>query len=322
MVRGWRCNQTSCLLFMRLLPILPGPFSYGCSTDMTAHPVFRPITLLGLLAANAQAIDLQPGDIRAPRPGLSAIQLTLQHSDWGDRYVDGKRQPGSPEIATQTYQMRVGHAYELVGHPAYSYLQLSSGYVHPEGTLSNLEGDSGLSDLGFATALWPYANHETKTYLGIAAYLMAPTGSYDAQRKFNIGQNRYQAALQVGVQKETLPDTHWMAAADGLYFGTNTDYGANHADLEQRMLYSLQTGLRYDFSPTYALAGTYFYSKGGETLVNDRARDDAIETHRYQITGIANLSFGRLTLQYGGDLETRNGFMENDRFIMRYTMVF
>jgi hypothetical protein len=92
--------------------------------------------------------------------------------------------------------------------------------------------------------------------------------------------------------------------------------------LLQKNLYNFQTGLRYGINDRYSLAAVHFYSQGGETNVNGIDKNDATSLQRWQITGAANFDFGKITVQYGRDLETRNGFIETSRLIIRYGMRF
>jgi hypothetical protein len=278
--------------------------------------------LIGLPTLSATALDLQPGEVRAPEMGSTHLQLTQQYSQRGDRYINGEKQTGDPKIVASMFQVRLGHAFELAGHTAYVYAQTPMGYVHPGGSLSSLTGDTGIGDTMLAFAFWPYANHQTETYFGLAGYLSVPTGSYSPERSLNMGENRYRSALQAGYQTPIAENLHWMGAVDAVWYGKNTEFGANHDTLEQDTLYTAQTSLRYNFTTKYALAAAYFYSQGGETSRNDRHRDDITRLHRYQISGIASLPFGRVTLQYGGDLETENGYIEKSRWILRYTRGF
>ena len=100
-------------------------------------------------------------------------------------------------------------------------------------------------------ALWPYANRETQTYFGTAFYLTLPTGSYDANQPFNMGENRYRTAFQVGYETPIANKLAGMAVFDAVWFGDNTDAPVPHKaqKLEQDTLYTAQFGLRYDFKP-------------------------------------------------------------------------
>lgn len=275
-----------------------------------------------LWTQHAIAIDLQPGEIRAPKPGVNLFLATYQHSERGDYYLHGDKQAGDPEIQSTQYQVRLGRSFEVAEHPAFLYAQTPMGYVHPEGQLSPLEGDAGVGDTTFLLALWPYANHQTQTYLAVGAYFTIPTGSYDHARSFNMGANRYNAALQAGFQSPVVGQLSWMAAVDAVWFGDNDEYGVARNTLEQKALYTAQAGLRYDISPRYSIAAAYFYTAGGETSVNDHYRDDFIQLQRYQLSALANFAFGRITVQYGNDLKTENGFIEDSRLLVRYSILF
>jgi hypothetical protein len=217
--------------------------------------------------------------------------------------------------------VRLGRTFEVAEHPAIFYIQTPMGYVHPD-LVSKPEGDAGMGDTSMLLAFWPYANRETETYLAIGAYLTLPTGSYDNKRSFNVGQNRYSSALQLGLQTALSKQLHWMAALDAVKFGDNNEFGVQRKTLEQNALYTAQAGLRYDLNATYSIGATYFYTVGGETIVNGINRDDVTRLNRYQLSGILNSSFGRITLQYGRDIDTENGYIEDSRWILRYTKLF
>ena len=271
----------------------------------------------------ASAIDLQPGEIRAPLAGRSLVQFSTVYSQRSDYYVNSHKISGRPEYQALQYQLRLAHAFEIDEQPSIVYAQLPITNVQPQG--SSISGDSGVGDTTFAFAYWPYANRETQTYFGIAAYLIAPTGSYSDRRIFNVGENRYRGALQLGVQTPITDSLTWMAALDTVWSGKNNDCGLaclNHQTLEQKPLYTLQSGLSYAINPTFSLATAYFYSVGGETSWDGINKNNLTQLQRYQVSGIANFSFGRILLQYGGDLDTRNGYLEDSRWIVRYIKPF
>jgi hypothetical protein len=61
---------------------------------------------------------------------------------------------------------------------------------------------------------------------------------------------------------------------------------------------------------------------GGETTLNVVDKGDITQLQRYQLSGVAHFSFGRIILQYGGDIKTENGYFEDQRVILRYTAIF
>lgn len=281
------------------------------------------LSLLLLISDGAYAIDLQPGEITAPKANVNFIQMSYQNSTRGDKYVKGHKQISDSKIDTAQYLVRLGHTFDINQYPAVFYLQVPvHSNIKPSGSLSNLESDKGLGDTSFLLGLWPYSNHESETYLAIGAYLTVPTGSYDNNRLINIGENRFKTAMQIAYQKRLFDQAHFNFAFDAVKFGSNDAFTQNNITLEQKSLYTAQTGAMYHIDSTYSVGGVYFYTAGGETIRNDRKMDDMTRLQRYQITGIANFSFGRLTLQYGGDIKTENGYFEESRWIFRYTSRF
>lgn len=282
------------------------------------------VHFFGLLAAiafclPAAAVDLQPGEIRAPQAGVDAMTLTWQFSERGTRHVNGQAQAGDPRIVTSQLQARFGHGFEFAERPAYAFVQVPAGYVHPQAALSAQPGDAGLGDATVLLAWWPHADRAAQRYLAVAGYLTLPTGSYSAQRNFNMGGNRYSGSLQTGFQLPLADRVHWMTAVDGTWFGRNADYRATHDVLEQKPLYVAQSAVQYFLDEHYSVAAGYFHTVGGETSVNGLRRNDTTRSQRYQLSGIANFGFGRFTLQYGGDLRTENGYIENRRWTLRLT---
>lgn len=281
---------------------------------------FYGLPFLALLQISpSYAVDLQPGEIQAPKSGINFVQLAYQYSKRGDRYSHGEKQSGDTAIQSTQVQIRLGHSFEISQYPALVYVQTPIGYVHPEGSLSRFEGDAGVGDTTFLQAIWPYANRETRTYLGIGTYLIIPTGSYHPERSFNVGENRYRWTLQVGYQTALAERLHAMAAVDASWFSENDEFGQRRDTLKRQVLYVGQMGLRHNINSSYALGATYFFTTGGETRINGVDRDDKMRLHRYQVSGIVNFSFGQVTLQYGNDLETENGYIEDQRWILRYT---
>ena len=264
------------------------------------------------------AIDLQPGDATAPPPGLRSVQLS---------YLNAERVGASNARIDQTQvQFRYIQSFELNNQPALFYLHTGTGKTEPVGPLARIApADNGMIDTTLVLAYWPYVDRVSKTYVAVAGYLISPTGSYSSNRIFNMGENRYRWAGQIAYQTRIAPDLDWMAAFDTLWFGKNDESRSLSnalGTLEQKALYSAQTGLLYKLNSTYSIAGAYFYTEGGETVFSGSAQNNSVKSHRYQLSGIGNYSFGRLTLQYGQDIDNNATFEDKHRVFLRYTKFF
>jgi hypothetical protein len=222
-------------------------------------------------------------------------------------------------------QFRYTQAFELNQKPALFYLHTGTGKNEPTGALAPYPADNGMIDTTLVFAYWPYVDRASKTYVGVAGYLISPTGSYSSDRAINMGENRYRWAGQIAYQTRIAPDLDWMSAFDTLWFGKN-DASRSLANqlgtLEQKALYSAQTGLLYHLNQRYSFAAAYFYSEGGETVFKGAAQNNSIKSHRYQLSAIGQYSFGRLTLQYGQDIDNNAALEDKHRVFLRYTKFF
>ena len=270
----------------------------------------------------ANAIDLQPGEIKAPIGSFYAAQISYLYVDKGDKYTHGVKKSDSSNINQNAMLLRLGHAFEINQTPAYIYAQSSFNHMENKDLPGSPNANSnGIGDTTIAFALWPYANQEKDEYFGVAGYVLLPTGDYDRNRAINSGLNIYQGAIQAGYQKRLSSNVNWMIALDTVLSGDNNQYLGNYK-LEKDPLYNFQTGLQYIFNPTYSMSLVYFYAVGAESTLDGLDQGDITKIHRYQLTGQANYSFGRLTLQYGSEFANENGYIEDHRLVARYTLKF
>ena len=279
-----------------------------------------------LPSANAYAIDLQPNDARPPPAGINSVQVSYQHSERGDFYAHGDKTITDRQISTDLYLWRVGHSFQIAEYPAYFYAQVPTGSVHPQKSLAPAGGDSGVGDTTLLLAFWPYVNRETQTYFALGAYLSLPTGSYDKNRYFNVGENVYRTALQAAYQTHVSDKMNFMAAFDAVWTGDNSEYrlplSVAIGKLEQSTQYNAQAGLSYAISPVYELSAAYYYTLGAEATINGLNQDNEKDVHRYQVFVSAKYPIGKFTVQYGSDLKTENGYFEDQRLTLRYMKAF
>ncbi len=282
-------------------------------------------TLIG--PALAWAIDLQPNDIVAPAPNKNYLTLSYINTENSTFYRNGTAGPGSPVIDTQIAILRGSRTFNLGSLPAVTYLQLPYGTIKPGGSLANYSSDTGIGDISLATAIWPYANRATRTYLGIAGYLISPTGSYSSQRAFNLGENRFRTDLQIGFQTPITNSVDGMIAVDTMWFGGNgqcaaTCGQATNASLTQKPLTTTQLGPIYRINEIFTVGASYFYVAGGATSINNSYQNNVANTQRFLLSGQAHTPIGRLSLQYGRDMEIKNGFVQTRLLILRLAKEF
>ena len=303
-----------------------------------AHMNLRCFTVITLIApallvlpTATFAIDLQPNDIVAPMPGKSHAMISYINAENGTFYKNGAavstRPFGSPDIGTQSTIARISSSYSVDDLPAISYFQIPYGTIKPEGSLASYAAGTGFGDLTFATAIWPYSDREKRRYFGLAGYLTAPTGGYNSQQTFNAGENRYKSDIQMGYQQPIIENLDGMIAVDTMWFGGNSQCAAacssaNNTSFNQKPLTTTQLGPIYKINQTYTVGASYFYVAGGATTISNTYQNNVVNTQRYLLSALAYYPFGRISVQYGRDMEIKNGFVETRRFIVRYTTEF
>jgi len=256
-----------------------------------------------LASMRSHAIDLNPFDVVAPRANINLVSASLINSELTGSYNQGIRPANSSTLSINQVQFRLGRTYTIGGYTGLSFVQLPIGSIRPGGAAAQQPTDSGIGDLTLATAIWPYANRETRTYFGVAGYLTLPTGSYSNQQLFNFGGNRVSGDIQVAYQTGLAKQLDGMVSMDVMWFGPNNQLGPRNVQLTQKPLYSAQIGPIYHLNQTFSVAASYLYVWGAETSFNGVSNKNALQSHRYLLSAVATTSKGRFMLQYGSHID-------------------
>jgi hypothetical protein len=280
------------------------------------------VIALAMMSNITFAIDLQPGEIKAPAGTFNAAQMSYVYVEKGDKYTHGSKTSSTSNIKQNAFLLRLSHAFEINQIPAIVYAASSINHLENRDVPNAANTNSnGIGDTTLVFALWPYVDRAKEEYLGLATYLTLPTGEYDKNSAVNIGSNVYQTAFQAGYQRKLIDNVNWMSALDVVLAGDNKQFLGNNK-LEKDPLYNFQTGLQYVFNPTYSASVGYFYTVGGESALNSIDQGNINKIHRYQLTGQGIYNFGRLMLQYGSEFANENSYIEDHRLIARYAFKF
>lgn len=284
-----------------------------------------------LLPTPGLAIDLQPNDAVAPPPDKTVAMISYIGTENKTFYRNGVAvsTPAlqDPVINNDIAILRLARSYSLFGLPAVSFVQLPYITPQPGGSLSSLARTSGVADISLATAIWPYANGNTRTYFGMLGYLTLPTGSYANDRVLNPGENRYRLDLQLAFQTPIVGDLDGMIAVDTRWYGANSSCAAacssaTKVTLNQKPITTLQLGPIYKINQTFTAGASYFYVHGGGTTTNGVYQNNEIKTQRFLLSLLAYTDVGRFSVQYGRDIETTNGFIQSRVLALRYMISF
>jgi len=286
------------------------------------HATLSLLAALLFISGPSHALDLNPFDIVPPTPDKTLFSTAIVNSEQEGPYTRGDKSAPTRTLSRNQIQLQLGRTYRLGDYTGVSYVQLPVGMLQLGGEASYAPTDYGIGDMTVATALWPYANRQTRTYLGVAGFLTLPTGSYSNQQLYNLGNKRISGDIQIAYQTALTKNLDGMLGFDAMWFSPNNQVGPNNAQLTQKPLYTAQIGPIYHINPSLAVAATYLYVSGAETALNGMSNNNALQTHRYLLSAVATTSHGRFMLQYGTNLDTQFGLNETRRVILRYTVTF
>jgi hypothetical protein len=144
------------------------------------------------------------------------------------------------------------------------------GFADPRLRLSvNLVGAPALARSEFAGFM---KSKPVNTVVGAALSFTVPVGDYLEDKLLNLGQNRYVIRPQVGVVHTR---GRWSYELTGsAFFFTDNDEFWNGNEREQDPIYALQTHLVRVFRPGLWASLSAGYGQGGESQINDVAKDD------------------------------------------------
>lgn len=272
-------------------------------------------------ASAAWAVDIIPGQGMPPPAGMNSFMISLGHAQSGDKYVDDRKLGLNTRVNSDTVTLRYTRSFALADNPAAFYIQPAFGRASPSGSLAALDAETGLRDTTAAVAIWPYVDHESRRWFGMAAYLILPTGEYDSRRLINLGQNRSSMALQAAFQTPLGGSLEAMIATDVHWFGENDDYRLTHQKSQQRPLYSQQLTLMYNFDAATMLAASYILQTGAMELLDSVPQNNRSQRNRYQLAAIKRTAVGNFIVQYGQDLSIDQGTKENHQLWLRHQIV-
>lgn len=273
-----------------------------------------------LYASVSFGVDIIPGQAIAPTPYLNIAMISFLNMKSGDKYLNGDALGLNTEVTASSLFLRYTRTFLISNKPAGFYIQPTISQIKPAGSVSAEDDSYGIGDTAFAFAYWPYSNRVSGTYLGLAGYLVTPTGEYNSNELINIGQNRYQSAIQVAYHTKLNDYFDVTISTDIMWFTKNHDYRLTHQTQKQKALYSSQATLMHNIDKRYLLAVSYFIHEGAETQLDDINQNDELKKDRYSLSVQGKFDFGKLILEWGHDFDTENGFIEERRLFLRYQM--
>jgi hypothetical protein len=157
-----------------------------------------------------------------------------------------------------------------------------------------------------ALALREFAGYRQKTILGAGLDVVIPVGEYDPDKIINLGSNRWSLRTSVG-GSQALGKLTLELLADAWFFTENPE-SLNGATVKQDPILGLQGHAIYTFARWVWVGLDAGFGSGGQTKVNDVAKDNNQNSSRAGVT--LGFTLGRrhgLKLSYVSAVSTRIG---------------
>lgn len=277
----------------------------------------------GALTGPAHAIDWDSGDWNAPVPGVDLGLIYQQHATRKHLYRDGDKALSNAVLTSDVTLLRYAHPIRLGGYVVNPNAVLPLGRLEADGNLAELGDASGVGDLLVTTPIWVVNKPEQRLFLGLAPYLIFPTGSYDKKRSLNLGENRYKTVMQVGTLLGISKHFSLEGTADVMWFGKNTEANAANETKRQKPLYQHLWYLNWHYAPTTTFALGLSWTGGGETSLDGVPQNDKVETAKWIATaGTFIDKRTQLMFSTGRDISVKNGLKEDLRFNFRLLRLF
>jgi hypothetical protein len=299
--------------------------SMRASRSILSHlPRFGAVALaLAALAGPAGAVDVDPGDYEPAPAGVTAGIVYGQHAQRSRLYGDGSSVLTNAQLTSDVALLRPVHYFDVGGMRSIASVILPVGRLSANGDLAGLGATTGFGDPILQAGLWPFSDAAARRHLGVCGYLFVPVGAYDRARGLNLGNNRWEYALQAGFAQGF--GQRWSAelVADAAFFSKNTSFGPARLTMAQAPQFQLQGYLSFLPTATTRLAVGLSQLTGGETTVAGIKQNDAASTLKASLTLASWLApTSQVQVTVGKDFRVENGLREDFRLNLRVTQVF
>ena len=248
------------------------------------------LLLGGLLAADAQAQDLEPRRWSLIPTGVSFLAIGGGYSS-GDITLDPILEIEDGEFELVSGGMSYIHSFSLFGRSARFDMLLPFASGTWKGVLQGepaktkrtgpaaprfrwsmlLYGGAALTPAEFA------ASEKPNTVVGVAISVTTPLGEYFPDRLINLTANRWVIRPQLGITHTRGKWTYELTGS--VFFYTDNDRFFNRTVLENDPLFAFQGHLIYTVRPGLWISASTAYGAGAEPTIDGVARD--VETRNW-----------------------------------------
>lgn len=273
--------------------------------------------MLSLFCSCSFAVDVSSGSYIALPPGTAAAVLydistrsSEFKTDDGSVIKDGTSFKAHLNILKFAYFTEIG-GYTVAPEILLPYGEFSDAKLGGQ----PLGQSKGWFDPMFAMTTWiinePNSGPAGR-YLSVTPILTVPAGSYDHNKRLNVGENRYKLETHVNWVEPLWGKNYLDITGELALFGDNDEAGAGNQTLKQDSSVTVHAYINHVINPSQTIALGYTTGKGGKQFV------DNVYTGLKTDYGQARLEFIQyfnrstgLSLSFRRDLYVEGGFKQD-----------
>lgn len=231
------------------------------------------LCLLCPLAAQANS----PRDYIPLEPGSGFLALYYNHAFADEAYTDGHKTTNNLDYNANVSIIRPVYYTEL------GPFEIDPQFLLPVGQAEiGNDQSSGLGDLTFGATVWFINNKQDKFIFAWTPFIIAPIGEYDANKRVNLGANRWATKQELCIVKG-FGERTWLEVAGSVeFYGDNDDArdaAGNTVTRSQDVAFGSETHLSYDFTKDFFGSMDYYYHYDSETQLNSRVETESGSRH-------------------------------------------
>ena len=227
------------------------------------------MSVVGAGAAKSQ--EIEPFEFT---PAPAGTNLLLGYYVYGHDTAYNIAGKGGATIKDSGLEVNIGvaryvHFFDLGGHPAgvqiyQAFGSESGGHIDSE----RLGSAFGAQNTVLSAFFWPYANQANKTYLVLTGFIYPPDGTYDPHSAINLGDNRLDGDVQIGLTKGIGDHFAFDAEFDTEFYGSNNNATPLGGTLNQNPTYRGQLWLNWSWTKAFTTSIGWEGFFGGRQQIN------------------------------------------------------
>lgn len=277
--------------------------------------------MLAIPAAQALALDVQPGDYIWVGAGHTLVLAYGQHQSANSFHLDGAGDVPESEMDANILILRAVHYREIAGQKFVFQM------IAPMGKFDGVdiggarqEVKDGFGDLTLGATWFPLASDDAYgTTLGLSAFVTAPTGAFDANR-VSFGSGTWALTPQIGMVQGLGNGFFVDASVEASIY---RDFHDSGVDFSRDTTVQGQAYVRYQYTDATAFSLGYTSKSGGELYANGSYTGQKTQSDQVRFVASTFITpTQQLQVMLAKDVDAKGGFKTEPLVQLRFGLVF